>query len=139
MQFYSPTGDRGIIMGRLGKEIKNFILMLAVSFILAICLPGASFTGYAADAVGAVNSVTYYDFDDLVDAVKDEDNTYITIEMYRDWDAYYDSDFNELIEIGSDKVVTFEMYGHMFNRDIAHDDYERNGELIYLNSGSTDH
>lgn len=124
-------------MGRLGKEIKNFILMLAVSFILAVCLPGASFTGHAADSIGAVNGSVYYDFDDLVDAVKDEDNTYITIEMYRDWDAYYDSDYNELIEIGSDKVVTFEMYGHMFNRDIAHDDYERNGELIYLNSGST--
>ncbi len=29
------------------------------------------------------------------------------------------------------------MNGHMFNRGIAYDDYERNGELIYLNSGST--
>lgn len=111
--------------------------MLAVSFILAVCLPAASFTGYAAGSIGAVNGVPYYDFDDLVDAIEDEDGTYITIEMYRDWDAYYDSDFNELIEIGSDKVVTFNMNGYMFNRDIAHDNYGRNGELIYLNSGST--
>lgn len=53
--------------------------------------------------------------------------------MYKDWDCWKDNQFDRRIYIPEKCKATFNMHGHLFNRNnVKDDDYSRNGELLYV-------
>ena len=129
--------------------VKNILLrflfvILAVMLVFCDCLSvniirADSDIGALIDSSG--NETKYNDFDKLRDALKDNyKGRSVTIEMYTDWDASKNNDFDERLYIPKNCNATFNMHGHMFNRDSVRPSWweqDVDGELIFVENGAT--
>jgi len=62
----------------------------------------------------------------------------VSIEMFKDWNAANDSQFNKRIVIPEGCTAVFNMQGHVFNRNLAWDDDDyKYGHLFFLSNGSS--
>ena len=117
-------------------------IVLAVS-MLAVYFPADQMEVHAADRVGTLSNgdqiFSYDDFDDLVDDLEDNyEGKSVTITMSKNWDSVDDSAFDQRLIIPSKCKAILDMNGYVFDRNnTADNDWEYNGELICVESGST--
>lgn len=121
---------------RLGIKLLNALIIVSMTMVY---VPEFQYEAHAAPIIGYLNGRGYDDFDDLIDDLEDDyEDSSVTIDMATDWYAAADSDYNDRLIIPKKCNATLNMNGHRFDRDLAWDnDWESNGELICMESGST--
>ena len=125
-------------------SVRTLLLKLSV-MLLALCafLHVGVAQAYA-DDIGSITidgtTKNYSKLEDLANALEGYGDKTLTIDMLADWNASYGKEdlFDHRLYIPQNCNVTFNMHGHIFDRDNVYDnDNDNDGELIYVDTGTT--